>query len=166
MKRRNILRWGFWSLAVTCGIFRRATAVDISARPVKKTDRCPVCGMFVYKYKKWVAEIILRDGQYFTYDGVKDLLKHYYAMSKYTPGRTVDDIVAIYVTDYYQTKLVDATTAFYVIGSDVLGPMGHELIPFADEAAAREFLADHRGQKILRYGELNPELPLQLDRRY
>jgi nitrous oxide reductase accessory protein NosL len=37
-----------------------------------------------------------------------------------------------------------------VVGSDVYGPMGHELVPLADEAEAREFLADHKGRRTLR----------------
>jgi nitrous oxide reductase accessory protein NosL len=31
-----------------------------------------------------------------------------------------------------------------VIGSDVLGPMGHELVPHDSSEEAREFMADHK----------------------
>jgi nitrous oxide reductase accessory protein NosL len=51
-------------------------------------------------------------------------------------------------------KHIDGRAAFYVIGSDVMGPMGKELVPFASEAAARDFLKDHRGQRVLTFKEI------------
>jgi nitrous oxide reductase accessory protein NosL len=32
--------------------------------------------------------------------------------------------------------------------------MGKELVPFASEAAARDFLKDHRGQRVLTFKEI------------
>ena len=46
----------------------------------------------------------------------------------------------------------------FVLGSDVLGPMGKEFISFAKEADAREFLKDHKGKSIYRFREVAPEL--------
>jgi nitrous oxide reductase accessory protein NosL len=51
-----------------------------------------------------------------------------------------------------------------VIGSDVLGPMGHELIPLETREDAEEFLRDHRGVRILRRDEVTAELLERLDR--
>ena len=50
-----------------------------------------------------------------------------------------------------------------VVGSSVYGPMGRELIAFAAEDQAREFLRDHRGKKILRFDAVTPELVRSLD---
>jgi copper chaperone NosL len=41
-----------------------------------------------------------------------------------------------------------------VIGSDILGPMGKELIPFEKEADAKAFMRDHRGKAILKFTEV------------
>jgi nitrous oxide reductase accessory protein NosL len=41
--------------------------------------------------------------------------------------------------------------------------MGHELIPLASRADAEEFLADHQGRRILRFDEVNKDLPGRLD---
>jgi copper chaperone NosL len=132
---------------------------------IKKTDRCPVCGMFVYKYPKWVACIVFQSGEAYFYDGAKDMFKHVFDTAKYTPGKTTENIKSIYVTDYYEVELIDAKTAYYVIGSDVLGPMGHELLPLKDREAAQEFLEDHRGKAILRYQDVTPAVIESLDRR-
>ncbi|MEE4134737.1 MAG: nitrous oxide reductase accessory protein NosL, partial [Desulforhopalus sp.] len=48
--------------------------------------------------------------------------------------------------------------AFYVVGSDILGPMGHELIPFAERAAAENFLADHHGREIVPFVDISREM--------
>jgi copper chaperone NosL len=132
---------------------------------ISKKDRCPVCGMFVHKYPKWVALIVFQDGGYYFYDGAKDMFKHIFNTAKYTPGRTAETIKDIYVTDYYEVELIDARSAYYVIGSDVLGPMGHELLPFKDQESAQEFLEDHEGRSILRFQEVTPDIITSLDRR-
>jgi copper chaperone NosL len=132
---------------------------------IKKTDRCPVCGMFVHKYPKWVARIVFQSGEAYFYDGAKDMFKHLFDTAKYTPGKSAEHIKSIYVTDYYEVELIDAKTAFYVIGSDVLGPMGHELLSFKDQEAAQEFLEDHEGKSILRFQEVTPAVIESLDRR-
>ena len=132
---------------------------------IKKTDRCPVCGMFVYKYPKWVAQISFKDGSYYFYDGAKDMFKHIFDTAKFTPGKASENIKDIYVTDYYEVELIDAKSAFYVIGSDVLGPMGHELLPFKDKEAAQEFLEDHKGKALIRFQEVTPALIESLDNR-
>jgi len=41
--------------------------------------------------------------------------------------------------------------------------MGKELIPFANETEAREFLKDHRGRKVLRFSEITPAVLKELD---
>jgi nitrous oxide reductase accessory protein NosL len=49
------------------------------------------------------------------------------------------------------------------VGSDVLGPMGHELVPLMSEDDAREFLEDHAGVRILRFDDVDPDLLRDLD---
>lgn len=116
---------------------------------VHKEDKCPVCGMFVYKYPKWATEIKYDDTKY-VFDGVKDMMKYYFEHR--------DAIKEILVRDYYTQKVIDATKAYYVIGSDIYGPMGNELIAFRDEKSAKTFYLDHRGTKILRFDMITQEL--------
>ncbi len=134
-------------------------------KPLKPTpkDKCPVCGMFVYKYPDWVAQAVFRDGSRLYFDGVKDLMKFYLNPSAYQSTKSRTETAAIFVTDYYSLESVEGTRAYYVIGSDVFGPMGKELIPFGKEAEAREFLKDHKGKKILRFQEITPEILKPLD---
>jgi len=62
------------------------------------------------------------------------------------------------------TRLLSVTRqAWYVIGSDVLGPMGHELVPFETREDADAFLHDHAAKRILPFGDVTQELLGDLD---
>lgn len=129
-------------------------------KPIKPSpkDKCPVCGMFVAKYSDWGAEIIFRDGSYAFFDGAKDMFKYYFNIAKYNPSKNQSDIDSIYVTDYYNLTLINGYNVHYVVGSDVYGPMGRELVPFAKEKDAVGFMNDHKGKKILRFKDITPEV--------
>ena len=126
-------------------------------QPIEPTakDKCPVCGMFVAKYPDFLAQIIFKDGSYALFDGPKDFFKYYLEMKKYNPGKAEPDIEAVYMTDYYSLTPVDGRKAYYVIGSDIYGPMGKELIPFADKADAEQFMKDHQGKSVLNFQDVS-----------
>jgi len=128
-----------------------------------KDSKCPVCGMFVAKYPDWVAAARFQDGSAVFFDGAKDMFKYLFDLKKYNPGKKQTDIEMIQVTDYYDLTPVNGFEAFYVLGSDIYGPMGRELIPFAKEEAAREFLKDHKGKSLLKFQEVTPALLKTLD---
>jgi copper chaperone NosL len=138
-------------------------ADDVGPAKPSPTDKCPVCGMFVAKYPDFVARIVFKDGTYAFFDGVKDMMKYYFNFAKYNSGKQVGDIAAIAVTDYYTLTITDGLTAYYVLGSDVYGPMGKELIPFKGEAEAKEFMKDHAGKSILSFNAIKPETLVGLD---
>jgi len=154
-----------WIIPLVMICFITIPAAAGQKKPVKpaQKDKCPVCGMFVYKYPDFVAEIIFQDGSYAVFDGVKDMFKYYFNLKKYNPKKTLQDIESLYVTDYYDLSLIDALQAFYVRGSDVYGPMGKELIPFVNRPDAQEFMRDHRGNAILKYQDITPKTIEGLD---
>jgi len=134
-------------------------------KPIKPSpkDKCPVCGMFVAKYPDFLAQILFKDGSYAVFDGTKDLFKYYFNLGKVQPSKRVSDIDSIYVTDYYRLTLIDGWKALYVMGSNIYGPMGKELIPFEREEEAKEFMVDHVGKSLLKFGEVTPDLLKGLD---
>jgi copper chaperone NosL len=116
-------------------------------------DKCPVCGMFVAKYPEWIAAARLPDGSWLYFDGAKDGFAFIRNPGKYRPRAGAP--TAVFVRDYYRLEWVDAHQAWFVLGSNVLGPMGAELVPFATETGARTFLKDHAGSKLLRFGDVD-----------
>lgn len=140
-----------------------ASAAAVSAPAPRPADRCPVCGMFVAKYPQWVATVVWRGGSAVHFDGAKDLFNYLLQLPKYAPGRSSKEIVTVAVSEFYDVRTIDAREAYYVVGSDVLGPMGRELIPFATLADAGEFSRDHRGRRVLRFADVTLPVVQQVD---
>ncbi len=117
-------------------------------------DRCSVCGMFVAPYPNWVAMVEFKDGSSAFFDGPKDMFIYFFDLPQYKPATTADDIAAMYVTEYYTTRLLNVKEVFLVTGSDVMGPMGQELVPVEGKENAETFLRDHGGKKIMQFDGL------------
>ena len=115
---------------------------------------CAVCGMHVADFPDWAASVSFKDGTLAWFDGPKDLFTYLLNLKRYAPKRNPSDIAGIQVKDYYGLKPIDGQTAFYVLGSNIMGPMGKELVPFASEDGAKDFLKDHRGRRILTFQEV------------
>lgn len=122
-----------------------------------------MCGMLVSKYPNWVATILYKDGHAHHFDGAKDMFKFWHEPAKYAAGHRRADVATIWVTDFYSLQRIDARKALFVTGSDVLGPMGHELVPLANRADAEDFLKDHKGRRILGFADVTRELAAGLD---
>jgi nitrous oxide reductase accessory protein NosL len=127
-------------------------------------DLCPVCGMLVSKYPNWVATVMYKDGHAHHFDGAKDMFKYLFDLPKYAPGHRREDIAVIEVTEFYGLSKMEGRQAFFVIGSDVLGPMGHELVPLASREDAQDFMKDHKGARILGFDEVTPAIIVPLDK--
>lgn len=141
----------------------------VPAEPVRvpgpeAASTCPVCGMFVAKYPEWIATVLYQDGHAHHFDGAKDLFKYLLDLPRWAPGHQASQIHRIAVTEYYSLARINAKDAWYVTGSDVLGPMGHELIPLESQQAAEEFKSDHGGRRILRFDAIDLPLLQSLDK--
>jgi len=121
---------------------------------VSKDEKCPICGMFVYKYPRWATQIFYGDKHY-SFDGVKDMMKYYFDNQ--------EGITKMLVLDYYSQKAIDAAKAYYVLGSDIYGPMGNELIAFESEREAKTFYMDHRATEVISFDEITQNKVYKLD---
>ena len=154
MRRRTFL--------LVCTAWAAVAAAQAFPKPGAK-DLCPVCGMLVAKYPNWVALALWKDGHAHYFDGAKDLFKFLQDLPKYAPGHRREDLAGLYVTDFYNLERIDARRALYVAGSDVLGPMGHELVPLANRADAEDFMKDHKGKRLLAFDQVSAEILRGLD---
>lgn len=132
---------------------------SLNAAPITEIppdEKCPVCGMFVAKYQPWIAQVQYSEDDVKMFDGVKDMMAYYFEPEKFG-GKQGIEATSIYVKDYYTQEWIDGKIAFYVVGSDVMGPMGHELIPFDSQSAAENFMKDHKGKKIYQFNDITLE---------
>jgi nitrous oxide reductase accessory protein NosL len=104
-----------------------------------------------------------QNGRRAWFDGVKDLMKGYLEPSRHGLPTDKSSIMTIWVKDYYSLRQIEGRSAYFVTGSNIMGPMGKELIPFAKESDARGFLKDHAGEKVLRFNQITSDLLRMLD---
>lgn len=127
----------------------KSTSTEIS------TGDCIYCGMPVVEFPKWQTSI-LTDKEKMEFCSPRCLFIEYLEQKDKLQDTKV------LVTDYYDLEKIDGRTAFFVIKSDVLGPMGHDLVPFKTKADAENFQNDHQGQKILAFQEVTMEIIQEL----
>jgi nitrous oxide reductase accessory protein NosL len=63
------------SMMLLSGAAPPAVAGNAAPATVAKTDKCPVCGMFVAKYPDFLGQIIFSDDSHAFFDGAKDMFK-------------------------------------------------------------------------------------------
>lgn len=143
--KKQLFAFGFAVLVSAPGLPARPAG----SPPATPKGNCAVCGMYVANFPDWAAAITFKDGSQAWFDGPKDLFTYLLDLKRYAARRQATDIAAILVKDYYGLKPIDGRKAFFVAGSDVMGPMGRELVPFATEPDARDFLRDHKGSQVL-----------------
>jgi nitrous oxide reductase accessory protein NosL len=131
-----------------------------------QSDRCEVCGMVIPNHPGPSAQIFYRDRRPSGHDNPARFCSTWeafqYDFERQDEGwtRTV-----FYVTDYSAVEyeltrdagdtlvsrhvaagtFVDATTVTFVVGSEVKGAMGRDLIGFSERTDAEAFQADHGG---------------------
>jgi len=105
-------------------------------------ERCAECGMFVDLAPRWMAGY--EDGPRF--DTPKCAFRHDLARAR-----------AGWVTEYYSQTRRDVDGVRFVVGSDVIGPMGADLVPVGGESQAERFVEDHGG-RIVEVGEIDDAL--------
>jgi len=123
---------------------------------VTKKDKCQVCGMYMHHYPTWVSRINYPKSETYNFDGTKCMFKFYFNNKK--------GITDILVQDYYTLRTLNARDAYFVVGSDVYGPMGHELIPFVDKKSATTFSLEHKGKKVYTFDEITEYMVRSLGR--
>ena len=113
---------------------------------------CRHCGMPSQEYPKWKVKVVTEKGPIW-YCSPRCM---FISVKKKDNGHK--GIKSIDVISYYATNTIDAKTALYVTGSDILGPMGHDLVPLKDKAAAKDFKNEHKGQTIVSFDDVNMKI--------
>ncbi len=77
------------------------------------------------------------------------------ALLAWRGGKTA--ATSLLVADFYDQRWQSADALRFVIGSDVVGPMGADLVP-VDPARLAKFMSDHHGARALALAEVTPEV--------
>lgn len=177
-RRRVLLACGAAGTAVVAGCLSEDRESDEPVEPLDLTGRqCVQCGMVIGDHYGPNSQVFYADGMPDDHEGpahfetVSELVV--YHDEKTTRGW---ETRAVFVTDYSivdydlveidgevhisthpeAEAFTDATDVHYVVGSDVLGSMNEDFIPFSDRGDADAFSTDHGGD-LRGWEELSPE---------
>lgn len=109
----------------------------------KRPPRCASCGMVLDPSSRWYAEIELH-GQLQGFDTPKCALRH--LLGKGPRG-------TLLVRGYYEQQRMPGAALLFVEGSDVLGPMGADLVP-VEPRLEPKFRAEHQARRSYRLDQL------------
>jgi len=121
---------------------------------ISQDSSCGRCGMYPASYPRWQSQIIFKDGSMTPFDGCKCMFNFMLSMEQYDKDHSSGDVAVVWVRDFETGKWINGEDANFVVGSKMMGPMGKELIPFADQAAALKFHQE-QGGKMMTYAEIN-----------
>jgi nitrous oxide reductase accessory protein NosL len=144
-RRRTVLVFGvFYGAALLIGCRAR------NAR------RCAECGMSLDENSAFLAELRQSSTE------VKSATAFDSAKCGFRYQGKHPSSAGLYVQEYYERTWLAASAVRYVIGSDVLSPMGHDLIPVLPLHVDR-FMADHKGKKVVTLEMVGPQLLRTVD---
>jgi nitrous oxide reductase accessory protein NosL len=137
-------------------IFSVISISNCAEQDIWNNGRDPVYLLELDKYPKFRCSAELKNGKKLNFVSVKSMMNFYYQPRKYPlyGVKSSDEISRMFVTDYLDGEQVDASRAWYVFGSRVIGPHGDDLIPLSSETKAKLFTDKYGGTKIMNYETL------------
>jgi nitrous oxide reductase accessory protein NosL len=146
----------FFYLVIFCLSLQACTQNTDSKTDAKSTASCQNCGMDWAKYPKSAASLETQAGKQLNFCSNRCMF------TVVLSTKPSFKIKKSQVVDYFTQQKIDAQTAFYVIGSDQMGSMGHDFIAHKSKQAAQDFEAEHQGKKIVSFQEVTLELVQQV----
>ena len=101
----------------------------------------------------WRADLVMSDGTMVHFDTPRC------ALTAWRTGRV--SATSIRVQEYYGRQWCDGSDVRFIVGSDVLGPMGADLVP-VDRAHADKFAEDHQAARPLALDAITSDLLAEL----
>jgi nitrous oxide reductase accessory protein NosL len=126
-----------------------ATAVAAACKSKPSEQRCKHCGMKIDPSSAWRATLVATDGTSTSFDTPRC------ALTSWRSGKP--QAVLVQVQEYYERRWRSGEELRFVIGGDVVGPMGPDLVP-VDPTRATKFIQDHGADRALRLDEVTMDV--------
>lgn len=141
MKRREFV------LGSSIALLSVAAVSSLAA--CKKEPRCKHCGMKIDPTSAWRTELVGAGGEITVFDTPRC------ALTSWRSGTTAAK--AIRVQEYYDRQMRDGNDVRFVVGGDVIGPMGPDIVP-VDPPRSSKFIQDHGADRALLLDEVTPQI--------
>jgi len=115
-------------------------------------DVCAYCKMTITD-ARFASELVTKKGKNYKFDSIECLI-HFLREGSLKQ----EDIQLFLVSDFKSPKnLIDATSAWYLISTDIQSPMGANLASFSRKEDAEKFKTEHSGT-VFSWKEIQQEL--------
>lgn len=108
-------------------------------------QRCDLCGMRIDSRSGWRAGGRSASGEELRFDTPKCMFRQHHER-----GGVRD----AWVIEYYSQERRPARDLFFVVGSDLEGPMGRDLVPVEGRENAERLMREHHGERVLAFAEV------------
>lgn len=115
----------------------------------KREQRCSHCGMRIDPSSAWRADLVAADGSRTSFDTPRC------ALTSWRSGKV--RATSMRAQEYYDRVFRDGVELRFVVGGDVVGPMGPDFVP-VDPSRATKFIQDHGADRALRLDEITLEV--------
>jgi copper chaperone NosL len=142
-------------------IFSGCTKDDVEKlAPIEFTraHACALCGMITVDFPGSKGQIHYSNGKIDAFCCTLDMF------SFYLQPDSPKNITAIFVNDMGKADWerpsghwIEAKKAYYVIGGNIMGPMGEALVPFFNIKDAEAYIKEQSG-KIVKFDDINMEM--------
>lgn len=123
------------------------------AEPNAET-RCVVCGMYPARYPEHRCQISTKEGETQHFCSSQCMVSFLADPKEYVKKSIT--VKSVWVTVSHEQSYEYALGLYYLVGSQIMGPMGKEAIPYRSKAMAEKAAKDHGG-RVVRYKELTPK---------
>jgi nitrous oxide reductase accessory protein NosL len=115
---------------------------------------CDWCGMYIDEENRaWHAGGRRPDGRPLRFDTPKCLFRYHHERG---------GVQSPWVTGYLTHEVRDARRMYFVLGTEVRGPMGRDLVPIEGRARAERFMRDRGGDRVLSFDEVTRAIAASL----
>ena len=156
--KKNLLKIAFLFFALFA-ISSFANEIKYEMNFTKETA-CEIRKIKLYENPVWASKIDLKDGKSVFFCSPKSMFEFYYNQEKWEIFgiKDISDFQNILVTDYKTLKIIDATKAFFVYGSNKTSPSGDDLVVFESKENAQNYAQNNNGKRILSFTEVKNSL--------
>lgn len=113
-----------------------------------REQRCKHCGMRVDPSSPWRAELVSSDGSIASFDTARC------ALTSWRTGKVQAE--SLRVQEYYERQWRNGEDLRFVIGGDIVGPMGPDFVP-VDPTRVAKFMQDHGAERAFRLHEITTD---------
>ncbi len=124
---------------------------------------CPLCGMIPARYPQFHCQLVLKSGDYVAFDSAAGLLTYLLFPDK--TGMEPGEVSQVYFKDYVTETWIPSDQTYFVVGSEIMGPMGIEFLAVDTEENALVVKRQEKGELIIQYQQIDRQFMLQAAER-